>query len=193
MDKKISIEEARDSHIKNKNGAIFQVFADKKRHGKVYLRSRNKYISIDMLKLKQGLVNGEWLNVNVGELKTWISEDSAYILNLTQKLLKRVILTQLLIELDDELIEDYENEKTFRNHLLKTNKEAERIASKNYDRLYNVDKTILQNFMREIDELTAGISSFELTDYLHLNRMVADYKINPEKYQEKSIEFTKID
>jgi hypothetical protein len=99
----------------------------------------------------------------------------------------------LLIELDDELIEDYENEKTFRNHLLKTNKEAERIASKNYDRLYNVDKTILQNFMREIDELTAGISSFELTDYLHLNRMVADYKINPEKYQEKSIEFTKID
>jgi hypothetical protein len=190
--KKTSLEDVKDNYVKHRNGAMFQIIDDNKRPGRLYLRSRNKYISKSLRDVRQGLVTGEWNSVNIGELKVWIQEDNAYIELLTEKLLKRVILTQLLLELDDELLIDYENNPNFKNHLNKSNKAAERIASKQYDRLYGVDKTILQNLMREIDELTSRMASLKMTDFVHLNKLLLKYKLNPEKYQEKTAEFDKI-
>ena len=189
---KISLESVKDNYVKNRNGAIFQIIEDKKNHKKMYLRSRNKYISKYVRDIKQGLVTGEWLSVNIGELRSWIADDNAYIEKLTQKLLKRVILTQLLLELDDELLVDYENNPNFRNHLNKSNKAAERIASKQYDRLYGLDKTILQNLMNEVDELTEKMASLEISEFIHLNRLMDKYKANPDTYREKVVEFIKI-
>lgn len=189
----MNLEQERENYIKNKTGSIYQVLADYKKPGKVLLRSKNRYISKYLMDIKQGVVTGEWSSVNVGELKKWIEKDNKYMEALTQKLLKRVILSQLLLELDDELMQDYKDNSNFKNHINKSNKAAERLFSKQYDELYKVDKTTLQNFMGQVDELTSLTSSFELTDFLYLNIIVKDYKNNPQKYQEAKIQFTKID
>ena len=190
---KMSINDVLEQYVKNKNGAIFQVLGDKKNPLKCYLRSRNKYISMPLRTIQQGLIDREWFPINKHELRAWMKEDNAYIEKLTQKLVKRIILGQLLLEIDDDLLADAENTPNLRNHLLKSNKALERIVEKNYDRLYGVDKQILQNLMNEVDELTSKMAGLEITDFIHINRLMDKYKLDPKKYQEKEILFTKIE
>lgn len=193
MKKEISMSDILAQYIKHKNGSIFHMLEHKTDPSAVWLRSKNNYTKKRRLEIKQGIVNGTWLLINEHEWKRWVKEDNSYIEKFTQKLVKRTILTQLLIELDDELIADHEDIPQFRKLLERSNKEAERIAVKNYDRLYAIDKTILQNLMNTIDGITDKMSGLDVADFIYLDKAVKEFIENPEKFREEEVELIKIE
>lgn len=183
MKKELSMEDILAMYVKHKNGAIFQILEHKQR-AFVWLRAKNKYTKVLKRDIKQGIVDGNWLEINEHEWKQWVEKDNAYIEEFAQKLVKRIILTQLLIELDDELIDDCEDQPQFRKLLERTNKESERIAIKNYDRLYTVDKSVLKTLMTAIDEVTGKMAKCSTADFIHINNIVQAYLENREDFKE---------
>lgn len=193
MKNELTMAQILNGYIKHKNGAIFQILEDGKSINHVFLRSKNRYTRKSKRELKQGVVDGRWFNINEHEWRKWVKQDNAYIELLTQKLLKRVIYAQLLIELDDELVNDFEDMPQFRKLLERTNKESERIAAKQYDRLYSVDKKILQNLMTEIDNFTSKVSKVDLQDLFFINKAFEEFFSDPKKYRSENVELTDIE
>ena len=192
QNKQFTIEQLLDQHIKHKNGTIFQVLMHDKNEDICFLRRGNKYIKKKKLELHQGLVSGEWLAINEHELGRFTNEDEIKIQWLTMKLVKRIILAQTLIEGDDELIPEYSDDKYFRGLLEKSNKECERIASKQYDKIYGADNTTSQNLMNAIDRVTTKLSSLNVDDYPYFENLLDKYLSNKEEYQKEVVYFDKI-
>lgn len=190
---KISMKDILAGYIKHKNGAIFQVLENERVPGQVFLRAKNTYTKKPLLELRQGLVNGTWFPINEHEWKRWVKKDNEYIEQLTHKKVKRIILAQLLLELDEELVKDNADDKRFRAVLERSNKETERIASKMYDKLYEANKETLQNLANFIDELTTKMGKFKVEEFPYILNMVDKYLEDPEKCQKENLYFTKVD
>lgn len=189
----ITMQSILEQYVKDESGSIFHVLQHNTKPHLCLLRTGNKYVQKPILEIRQGLVNGTWSSVNEHEWKKWVAEDNAYVEAFTIKLIKRTIMAQLLLELDDELIVDFEDNKYFRGLLEKSNKECERIASKSYDRLYGADKSMSQNLMNLVDEFTTKAAGLAIHDFPYLNNMVDKYLENPEEYKKDPVYFTKID
>lgn len=185
------MEEILKAYIKNKNGAIFNVLKHKNKPGVALLRSRNNYYEKSIRELKQGLVDGEWFSINEHEYRKWVKKDNEFIEMLTKKMLKRILLAQLLIEVDDELIEFNEGNKYFRNLLEKSNKQAERIASEQYDNLYNSDKDILVNIINNLEQFAKDASVLDLEQFAQFNKVFEMYKTNPDQFDIQTLTFIK--
>lgn len=188
----IKLKQILDNYIKHKDGAIFQVLEKKDDPNTVFLRTKNKYIKKKLIDLRQGIVDGTWMEVNEHEWKKWVAKDNTHMEELSQKLVKRIVLAQLLLELDEELKQDYEEKKYFRGLLEKSNKEAERITCEQFDKLYSVDKDILQNIMSKVDDITTVLAKAKITDYVQIEVLLKKYFADPEKYQTDKIELTKV-
>ena len=178
--------------VKSKSGIIYQVILHDNKPGRVLLRNKNKYIETSLISIKQGIVNGTWIEINEHEQKAWVKQDDIYMQSLTRKLLKRVIISQLLLELDEDLMEDFKDDKRMNSVLSRSTKECERVCAEQYNKLYNIDKTFLQNFINQVDQFTSTCSTFEVHEFIFLNKMVEDYISNPEKFQPKKVEMTVI-
>jgi len=191
---KLPIQKILDSYVKHtKEGTIFQVIPHKTKKGMCLLRAKNKYLEKKVTDVKQDIVNGYWSPINQQEFREWAKKDNEYMLNLSQKLVKRILMSQLLIELDEELQNDYEGDVYFNNVLKKSVKQCERVVKDQYDKLYNLDKTYLTNFMNNIDDFAGTCSQFKIQDFIHLNKLLEKYAENPEKYQEEFVEFNEIE
>lgn len=193
MGKEISMQSILDQYVKNEDGSIFHVLQHKTKPHLCLLRTKNKYIQKPILEIRQGLADGTWKGVNEHEWKKWVEIDNAYVEEFTIKLIKRTLLAQLLLELDDELIPDFEDNKYFKGLLEKSNKECERIACKSYDRLYGADKEMSQNLMNQVDDYTSKAAKLAIHDFPHLNNMLEAYLENPEEHKKNPVYFTKID
>lgn len=187
------ISEILEGYVQNKSGSIFQVLGDNNSKAYVHLRTGNKYYRKPLIEIRQGIADGTYKSINEHQWRKWVKEDNIKLERLSQRILKRTIYTQLLLELDDQLKEDHEGEKNFINHINKTQKVAERLANKMYDRIYEADKENLTNIEKQVDEITSTLSSASIYDLVHLNVLVKDYFKNPEKYQKKEVVFEKID
>lgn len=193
QDIKITTEQLLDQHVKNKEGKIFQVLMHSKNPNLCFLRRGNKYIKKEKKSIRQGLVNGEWRQINEHELKSFLDEDGKKLEGLSLKLVKRIILAQTLIEWDDELILEHSNDNYFRNQLAKSNKECERIASKYYDIIYKADSNTSQNLMNAIDRVTTKLSTLNVDDYPFFENLLDDYLNNKEEYKNQKVYFRKIE
>jgi hypothetical protein len=180
-------------YIKTKEGYIYHVLGHDSKPNEVMLRTGNSYIKKSFLSIKQGLADGKYSAINIHELNKWKKEDRIYLDMLNLKMFKRIVLSQLLMELDDELIEHYQDNKYFRSLLDRTNKETERLVSKQYNDLYNYDKEILHNLMNEVDNLTSKCAKVDIQDFPHLNIYLDKYLDDPKKHQSEKIQFTRID
>lgn len=192
MKKELSMSDILSQYIKHKNGAIFQILSHT-RPELVWLRTKNKYTAYKRRSLRQGIVDGKWFTINEHEWRQWVKKDNEYIDRFVKKLLKRVILAQLLIENDDSLIEDFEDVPQFRKLLERTNKESERIAIKNYDRLYAVDKTVLQNLTNAIDSITKKMADCDIEEFFAIEKVLDNYLNNREEFKDKPITLKEID
>ena len=188
-----AIEQILEGYVQNKAGHIFQVLGDNKSKDYVNLRTANKYFRKPLLEIRQGIVDGKYKSINEHQWRKWVKEDNIKLERISQRILLRTILAQLLLENDDQLKEDHENEKNFINHLNKTEKAAERLSNKIYDRIYDADRNMLTNIEKNIAELAKTLSAADVYDLVHINQLVKDYFKDPEKYQKKEIEFVKID
>lgn len=178
--------------VKTKSGTIYQIILHQSKPDKILLRIRNDYKESSLKSIKQGLVDGKFFEVNEHEKKAWIEKDTKYMDSLTKKIVKRIIISQLLIELDEELIEDFESDKRMRSVLTRSTKECERVTVKKYDKLYKTNKTFLTNFINEVDKFTTTCSNFDIHEFIFLNKMVKDYMDNPDKFQPETVQLTKI-
>lgn len=188
-----NLEELAKSYIKHDNGAIFQVLPHEKDFTKVWLRYRNKYEKFEYKSIRQGLVDGRWREVNVHELRKHLEAEQEYFSELNEKLVKRVILTQVLMELDDDLKKDFVDDKYMRNVLDKSEKQFSRLVEGAYDRMYKIDKTMLQNFMNQIDSLTSKCAKVPLQEFYFLNEFIDLYLADPKKYHTDTVLLDKID
>ena len=175
------------SYIKHSNGSLFQVLTSKDNPGKVRLRTRNKYEEFSETSIKQGIVDGRWTYPNEHEVKKHIEAEEKYLTELTHRLVKRVLMTQLLMELDDDLKKDYADDKYMRSILDRSEKAFFRLTEGAYGKMYNIDKTMLQNFMKHIDTFTSKCAKVPLHEFYHLNDMMEKYLANPEAYQAEKI------
>lgn len=189
----LPIQKILDSYVKHKNGTIFQVIPHATKVNMVLLRTKNQYVEKYFNEVKQAIIDGYWSPINVQEFREWAKKDNEYMLKLSHKLVKRILLSQLLIELDEDLERDFENDTYFKNTLSKSTKQCERIIKDQYNKLYEVDKTFLTNFMNNIDDFVGTCSTFDIQDFMHLNKLMEKYAENPKAYQEESVELVKID
>lgn len=192
MGKELNMNDVLSQYIKTRKGNIYQVLGNPKSPKTAILRSGRTQIKTTTLDIRQGLVDGRYQSINEHEWRKWVKEDNEYIDELTKKLLRRIILTQLLIELDDELIEDYQDDKYFRGLLERTNKASERIAVKQYNNLYKTNKQVLVNMMNYIDNLTKSCSKLDLEDYPYVVGLVDKYIANPNEYRKATVELVEI-
>lgn len=181
-----------DNYVKHKNGAIFLLTENTRSKDLVFLVSkRNKMNSFSLKDIRQGLVDGEWLRVNQHEVAAWDKVYSNHMLGITQKVLKHVMVAELLIEIDEDLDEEEIGDRYFRNLLAKSNKQAMRIAEKHFNNLYKVDPIILQNMMRVMDELVSNVAKLGLEDYPFFAKFTEKYFEDPKSFRNQEVEFIK--
>ena len=186
-------KETLDAFVKNKAGVIFFVLNHKTKPGKVLLRLRNKYFEKGRLELQQEIVDGKWSMINEHEWRRWAEEDNEYMMELSQKLVKRILLSQILLELDDSLTEDFEDDKHFVNTLNKSKKQCERIANKQFDRIYFANKTFTTNFMNKIDQVATICSKLGVDGFMHTAQTLQHYIDHPEEYRDEDVVITELD
>lgn len=189
----LSIEEQLRQYVKHPNGAIFRVLAHPRKVGKVYLQSKNNYKEFDFLAIKNGLVSGDWLAINQHELKNHLKSEELYREQLTRKLIKRILFTQLLMELDDSLKEDYENDNYVRGILERSEKVFERLVTEQYAKFYSIDKQMVLNFLKHIETFVGKAINLGIEDFYQVNDMLDLYFSNPEKYRSDVVMLEKID
>lgn len=181
---KIDINTFLNQYVATETGTVFHVLQSKKNKNICYLRRKNKNIQTTLLAIKQNLVDGKYKAINEHQLKAFLKEDNAYIEQFSQKLTKRTILAQLLLELDDELIQDFAHDKRMKSVLTRSNKEVERVSCKMYDRVYNAEEKIAQQVMNEIDTMTTNIGKLDLSNLLVVGKIVKEYIRAPKEFVE---------
>ncbi len=188
-EKKVQLSEVREFYIKNNSGKIFHVHGHKNDNDLVFLRYKNKYIRKPLLEVKQGLVNGTYKHINEHELKRFKAEDETFVKDLSMKMFKRIVLCQLLMELDDELIPLNEDNKYVRGLLERSNKAIERLAAEQYNNLYDHDKDLLINIMNQVDLFTSNAAKMTFEDFPAFNQVFDMYRSNPEQFDIKTFTF----
>lgn len=183
--------EVSQSFLKSPSGFIFQILPNKV-PGKLFLRSKNNYHKDTVQGVRKKLDSG-WSHPTKPEVEEWLKKDDAYIEAFTRKLVKRIILAQVLIEQNDELIADNVDSKHLVNQLRKSNKELERIVGKHFDNIYGADKTITTNLSNSIDKVAKQLSELQVQHFIIVEDFLTDLKNNPEKFEKKSYELTKIE
>lgn len=189
----VDIQKQLNEYVKHPNGAIFHVLQHGKKNGKVLLHSKNSYKEFDYMTIKNGLVNGSWLPINQHELKKHLKSEELYRELLTKKLVKRILFSQLLMELDDSLKEDFEDDKYVRGILERSEKQFERLVMEQYDKFYKIDKQMVLNFLKHIETFANKAINLGVEDFYQVNEMLDLYLSNPEKYHSDVVLLEKID
>ncbi len=181
---KIDLQTILDQYVATENGVVFHVLQSAKNPHICHLRRKNRHIKTDLTKVRQKLVDGKYKAINEHQLKQFLKEDNAFIAEFSQKMLKRTVLAQLLIELDDDLIQDFGDDKRMKSVLTKSNNEVERVATKMYDQVYGTEENIAQEVMNELDGFTSDIGAMPLEHLLVVRKIVKEYKKDPVKFVE---------
>lgn len=171
---KVDLQAMLKDYVKADDGLVYHALQSKKKESICYLRRKNKYIKIGLKTIKQNLVDRKFKEINEHELKNFHKEDNAWAEVFVQKLIKRTVLAQLLIELDDELREDFEDDNRMRAVLAKSTKEVERVANKFYDRMYSAEERISQSVMNSIDSLTTKIGKMTVAELTILETKIIE-------------------
>lgn len=190
----VPIKDLLQMYIKHvPTGAIFQTLQDTKNEDKLFLRSKNSHKSFTHQQIQQGVVDGRWTTPNEHELRKHIREENDHMEKYTHRLVKRIIYTQLMMELDSELIEDHADDKNIRSLLERSEKHFERLVKENFNRLYNVDKEYLTNFMNGINNVVSNMAKIDVHQFLAVDKLLSDFIANPDEFTPETIELIKID
>jgi len=181
-----------DNYIKHRNGAIFLLAENTRNESLLFLVDKhNKMHSHSKKSIYQGYVDKEWVNANQHEVSKWDEVYSKNMLVTTQKVLKHVFIAELLIEVDETLDSEGIGDRYFRNLLAKSNKQAMRIANKNFDNIYKNDPVISQNMLRVMEKLAENIAKMPLEDYPFFEKFSEQFFEDPKKFRDLKVEFIK--
>ena len=108
--------------------------------------------------------------------------------------LKSIILSQLLLEANESLVNTNVYKQSLKQQINRMNGILEPIVRQEFDGVYNSDPEMTTNILNKIESLVDKISSYQIEELVILEAVVEKYEDNKEwflKYAES--EFLKID
>ena len=184
MEAKKTFEDIKESYVVNPEGVVFEIVGCKDPKY-VFLRRGNRYVKKKGLEIHQLIVDGKWKHANEHQYRQFLVDDQLIIKIVSDLIVKRSILTQLLIELDDELKPHFEGDNQGLNHIQKSQDYLDRKNKKTYHTLHGQNEQLLFNIMNAIDGLTSTLSKKSVDDLLKINDLILRAEKDPSLYAEK--------
>jgi prephenate dehydrogenase len=116
-------------------------------------------------------------------------------MNTTQlEYLKQVILSQLLLECNENLRFTVQYKQQIKNRINSLNKDLESVVFEEYTKIYKTEPEMTTNILNTIDTLVTKLSKSTLDDLIMINAVVDKYNENKEWFKEYTeTEFLRIE
>ena len=111
-----------------------------------------------------------------------------------QEYLKSIILSQLLLESNENLYFTKQYKGKFKYKLNSLNKDLEENVRNEFKIIYNTDPETTTNILRSIEEIVSKLQTSSLDELVFINAVIDKYKKNNEWFAEYAeTEFLKLD
>lgn len=108
--------------------------------------------------------------------------------------LKTVLLSQLLLEANEEIVATNRYKQSLKQQINRTNNILEPIVREEFDSVYKTDPEMTTNILNKIESLVDKIASYQIEELVMLESIVDKYENNKEwflKYAES--DFLRLD
>lgn len=108
--------------------------------------------------------------------------------------LKTVLLSQLLLEANDQLKLTIQYKQNIKNQINKLDNMLEEVVREEFNNLYDTDPQMVTNILNKIEGLIDKIKGSSIDELVMISAVVDKYQENKEWFKEHaSAEFLKID
>ena len=108
--------------------------------------------------------------------------------------LKQVILSQLLLECNENLRFTIQYKQQIKNRINSLNKDLESVVFEEYTKVYNTDPEMTTNILNAIEDLVTKLTSSSLDELVMINAIIDKYNDNKEWFTEyANAEFLRIE
>ena len=108
--------------------------------------------------------------------------------------LKQVILSQLLLECNENLRFTVQYKQQIKNRINLLNKDLESVVHKEYASIYNTDAEMTTNILNKIESLVTKLSTSTIDDLILIDAIIEKYNENKEWFKEHgNAEFLRIE
>ena len=108
--------------------------------------------------------------------------------------LKQVILSQLLLECNENLRFTVQYKQQIKNRINSLNKDLESVVFEEYTKIYKTDPEMTTNILNAIEDLVSKLSTSTLDELIMINAVVDKYNENKEWFTEyANAEFLRIE
>lgn len=108
--------------------------------------------------------------------------------------LKQVILSQLLLECNENLRFTVQYKQQIKNRINSLNKDLESVVFEEYTKVYKTDPEMTTNILNAIEDLVSKLSTSTLDELIMINAVVDKYNENKEWFTEyANAEFLRIE
>jgi hypothetical protein len=104
--------------------------------------------------------------------------------------LKSVLLSQLLLEANEELVATNRYKQSLKQQLNRTNNILEPIVREEFDSVYKTDPEMTTNILNKIESIVDKISKYQIEELVMLEAVVDKYENNKDwflKYAESDV------
>lgn len=98
--------------------------------------------------------------------------------------LKQVILSQLLLECNENLRFTVQYKQQIKNRINSLNKDLESVVFEEYTKVYNTDPEMTTNILNAIEDLVAKLTTSTLDELVMINAVIDKYNENKEWFSE---------
>ena len=108
--------------------------------------------------------------------------------------LKQVILSQLLLECNENLRFTVQYKQQIKNRINSLNKDLESVVFEEYTKVYNTDPEMTTNILNTIEDLVTKLTTSTLDELVMINAVIDKYNQNKEWFTEyANAEFLRIE
>lgn len=108
--------------------------------------------------------------------------------------LKQVILSQLLLECNENLRFTVQYKQQIKNRINSLNKDLESVVFDEYTKIYKTDPEMTTNILNAIEDLVAKLSTSTLDELIMINAVVDKYNENKSWFEQyANAEFLRIE
>jgi len=101
--------------------------------------------------------------------------------------LKVVLLSELLLEANEDLKDSQQYKLGLKQQVSRTNMMLDRIVRSEYDKVYGVDPQMATNVLNKIDSLLNSIRDASIQDLIIIEGIVKRYNEDKEKFRESEV------
>lgn len=101
--------------------------------------------------------------------------------------LKVVLLSELLLEANEDLKNSPQYKLSLKQQVSRTNMMLDRLVRSEYDKIYGVDPQMSTNVLNKIDSLLSLIKSASIEDLIVIESIVKRYNTDKQKFRESEV------